>query len=97
MKKIKNNLYTKFKYLGNIGMLYTVGKLSVPSFHWEGGHDRVFVSMVAAPLKFYSTLGCPRMGRRGLIPFYDVVFDVSSDGYCIYNSFHVLAQKWADI
>ena len=36
--------------LRNIGMPYIFGKLRVSPFHWLGGHDRVFVSMVAAPL-----------------------------------------------
>ena len=31
-------------------MLHTVRKLRSPAFQWSGGHDRVFVSMVAAPL-----------------------------------------------
>ena len=37
--------------LSYIGMPYTVGKLRVPAFHGAGGHDRVFVSMVAAPMQ----------------------------------------------
>ena len=36
--------------LSHIGVSYTVGKLRVPAFPWTGGHDRVFVSMVAAPM-----------------------------------------------
>ncbi len=35
----------------NIGMLYTVGKRRSPAFQWAGGHDRVFMSMVAAPMR----------------------------------------------
>ena len=34
-----------------IGVLYTVGKLIVPAFHWAGGHDRVFMFMVATPIQ----------------------------------------------
>ena len=29
-------------------MSYTVGKLRDPAFHWTGGHDHLFVSIVAA-------------------------------------------------
>ena len=34
----------------NMDMSYTVGKLRILAFQWAGGHDRVFVSMVAASL-----------------------------------------------
>ena len=36
----------------NIGMSYIFGKLRIPAFQWAGGHDRVFVSMVAAPMEW---------------------------------------------
>ncbi len=36
--------------LSHIGVSYTVGKLRDQAFSWTRGHDRVFVSMVAAPM-----------------------------------------------
>ena len=40
--------------LSYIGMSYTIGKLRTSPLQWAGGHDRVFVSMVAAPMDKFS-------------------------------------------
>ncbi len=48
----------------NIGMSYTVIKLRNSSFQRPGGHERVFVSMVAAPLKTFYAMSLGTNWRR---------------------------------